>query len=207
MSSPAKLAHIVLRTQHVKEMRDWYMTVLDGKIMGENPAEVFITYDDEHHRVALVDMSGLGDHFENPEGAVAAASGSTTLTRARPAKATADTDVFAALAGPATGLFHVAFTYNTIDELFSNYERLAEAEIWPVLSMNHGVTTSMYYRDPEDNLVELQIDNFATAQEAEAFMHGETWLRRPGGVPIDIEELITRFHSGEPFTELVKPNW
>ncbi|AWW35574.1 MULTISPECIES: VOC family protein [Streptomyces] len=200
MSSPAKLAHVVLRTQHLSEMRDWYVTVLDAKVMHEDAASVFITYDDEHHRIALANMADL----ENPEHG---GSEQPVEKREKPAAATADTDIFEALAGPSTGLFHIAFTYDTLDELLGNYERLAEVEIWPVLAMNHGVTTSMYYRDPEDNLVELQIDNFATAEEAEDFMQGELWLRRPGGVPIDLDDLVKRFRAGEAFEELVKPTW
>src|SRR4051812_42093988 len=200
MTSPAKLAHVVLRTQHLKELRDWYVTVLDGKVMHEDPASVFITYDDEHHRIALANMADL----ENPDQAEAIRP---IVKREKPAPATADTNIFQALAGPATGLFHIAFTYDTIEELLGNYERLADAEIWPVLAMNHGVTTSMYYRDPEDNLVELQIDNFATAQEAEDFMQGEVWLRRPGGAPIDLDDLVQRSKAGESFEDLVKPTW
>ncbi|WP_351235639.1 fumarylacetoacetate hydrolase family protein [Streptomyces sp. NPDC002133] len=142
MTSPAKLAHVVLRTQHLAEMRDWYVTVLDGKVMHEDQASAFITYDDEHHRIALANMADL----ENPD---RAASARTVGKRERPAPVTADTDIFQALAGPPTGLFHIAFTYDTLDELLGNYERLAAVEIWPVLAMNHGVTTSTYYRDPD----------------------------------------------------------
>lgn len=200
MVSPAKLAHVVLRTQHLKEMREWYVTVLDGKVMHEDPASAFITYDDEHHRIALANMGDL----ENPDQAEPVRP---IVKQEKPAPVTADTDIFQALAGPATGLFHIAFTYDTLPELLDTYERLAAAEIWPVLAMNHGVTTSMYYRDPEDNLVELQIDNFTTAEEAEDFMQGEIWLRRPGGAPIDLDDLVQRFRAGESFEDLVKPTW
>jgi catechol-2,3-dioxygenase len=205
MTSPAKLAHVVLRTRHLAEMRDWYVTVLDGKVMHEDAASAFITYDDEHHRIALANMADLEN--ADPENPDRAEPVRAAAKRDKPAPVTADTDIFQALAGPSTGLFHIAFTYDTLDELLGNYARLADAGIWPVLAMNHGVTTSMYFRDPEDNLVELQIDNFATAEEAEDFMRGEVWLRRPGGVPIDLDDLVERFRAGEPFEALVEPTW
>lgn len=55
MASPIKLAHVVLRTGQLKTMRDWYLTVLEARVVFENDYLVFITYDDEHHRIALAD--------------------------------------------------------------------------------------------------------------------------------------------------------
>jgi catechol-2,3-dioxygenase len=34
---------------------------------------------------------------------------------------------------------------------------------------NHGLTTSLYYRDPDGNKVELQVDNM-TMEQADEFM-------------------------------------
>ena len=35
-----------------------------------------------------------------------------------------------------------------------------------------GVTTSLYYRDPDGNFVALQIDNFVTPDETTSYMEG-----------------------------------
>jgi catechol-2,3-dioxygenase len=59
--SPAKLAHLVLRTPRYAEMMAWYLKVLDASIAFETPIISFITYDDEHHRVAFVNQPQLGD--------------------------------------------------------------------------------------------------------------------------------------------------
>ena len=40
-------------------------------------------------------------------------------------------------------------------------------------------TTSMYYRDPDGNRAEEQIDNFATAEEGQAWMHAPAFDRYP----------------------------
>ncbi|MFD4862943.1 VOC family protein [Streptomyces atratus] len=54
MASPGKLAHIVLRTGRLPVMTEWYIRVLEGRVTFANDALAFLTYDDEHHRVALV---------------------------------------------------------------------------------------------------------------------------------------------------------
>src|SRR5678816_707006 len=56
---PTKLAHVVYQTNRMPEMRDWYATVLGGHVVYENPHLCFVTYDDEHHRVAFVDFGPL----------------------------------------------------------------------------------------------------------------------------------------------------
>ena len=50
---PAKLAHVVLRTAHFDEAIDWYQTVLGAFTVFRSDALAFLTYDEEHHRIAL----------------------------------------------------------------------------------------------------------------------------------------------------------
>lgn len=50
---PARFGHIVLRTGRFKEMVAWYKTVLNAEPMFENKVVAFLTFDDEHHRVAI----------------------------------------------------------------------------------------------------------------------------------------------------------
>ena len=57
--SPVLFAHFVLRTSNFAEMRDRYKTVLNARIVHDNDTLCFMTYDDEHHRVALVNVAGL----------------------------------------------------------------------------------------------------------------------------------------------------
>lgn len=59
--SPTKLAHLVLRTPRYDEMIDWYALVLDADVVFRTPMLTFITYDDEHHRLAFVNQPQLGD--------------------------------------------------------------------------------------------------------------------------------------------------
>ena len=101
------------------------------------------------------------------------------------------------------GLHHVAFTFASMGELLDNYERLAARGIRPFRCINHGPTTSMYYVDPDGNRVELQIDNFATAEEGQAWMRSPAFDRNPIGVEFEPDELVRRFRAGVPVAELV----
>ena len=59
--SPAKLAHLVFRTPRYDAMVKWYCTVLGADVVFADPMLTFITYDDEHHRAAFVNLPQLAD--------------------------------------------------------------------------------------------------------------------------------------------------
>ena len=59
IARPTKFAHVVYRTRRFEEMLKWYQTVFDANVQYENPALAFLTYDDEHHRFAIANMSVL----------------------------------------------------------------------------------------------------------------------------------------------------
>ena len=67
-------------------------------------------------------------------------------------------------------------------KLLSTYRRLKAAGKLPHWPISHGVTTSMYYRDPDNNRIELQIDNFATSAELDGYFHSRTFAENPVGV-------------------------
>lgn len=171
MTSPSKLAHFVLRTGRFQQMREWYVAVLGAKVAYENGQLCFLSYDDEHHRVGLVDTGAT----EQP--------------------------------GPKTrGLEHIAFTYADLPALLDTYERLAQTDILPFWSVNHGPTTSLYYRDPDGNHIELQVDNFATMEDAARFMTSELFNLNPFGADIDPRELSRRLRAGESAEALARPH-
>ena len=57
--SPSLFAHFVLRTSNRPALVEWYCSVLNAHLVFENDFISFITYDDEHHRVAFVNVPGL----------------------------------------------------------------------------------------------------------------------------------------------------
>jgi catechol 2,3-dioxygenase-like lactoylglutathione lyase family enzyme len=40
---PTKLAHLVFQTNRLKDMRDWYCSVLGGRVVYEDPHLSFVT--------------------------------------------------------------------------------------------------------------------------------------------------------------------
>src|SRR3546814_12056055 len=57
--SPQRLAHFVLRTSRFEELVDWYQTVLGAPPAFKNELLAFLSYDEEHHRVAILNVPGL----------------------------------------------------------------------------------------------------------------------------------------------------
>jgi catechol-2,3-dioxygenase len=177
MPSPSKLSHLVLQTNRRPQMVEWYCKVLGAQVLHENKFICFISYDDEHHRVAFIDPGPLADK--------APAEGKT------------------ARAGGEVGLHHVAFTMGSLDDLADQYIHLKELGIAPHRCVNHGVTTSMYYYDPDRNQVELLVDNFETAIEGQNYMRGRSATdKNPVGIDFDPEELVKKVREGLRLEEL-----
>ncbi|PVH70570.1 glyoxalase bleomycin resistance protein dioxygenase [Cadophora sp. DSE1049] len=104
------------------------------------------------------------------------------------------------------GLEHFAFTYNTLKELALSYQQRKALGMEPHWCVNHGPTTSMYYKDPDGNKVEIQVDNLSN-DEATAFMMSKEFDENPVGVDFDPEELVLRVESGEDEASIKKrPN-
>jgi catechol-2,3-dioxygenase len=58
--SPRKLAHVVLHTRsNLDAMVEWYCTVLGARIVFNAGRLIFLTYDDEHHRIAIAASEDL----------------------------------------------------------------------------------------------------------------------------------------------------
>jgi catechol 2,3-dioxygenase len=53
-----------------------------------------------------------------------------------------------------TGMHHSAFEYDSFTDLNSSYLRLRDAGIEPDVCIDHGMTLSYYYKDPDGNRVE-----------------------------------------------------
>ncbi len=170
---PTKLAHIVYRTRRFEQMLEWYQAVFDARVQYQNPALAFMTYDDEHHRLLLADMAIL-----QPDGA--------------------ETDNKGEI-----GVDHVAYTYESLGDLFGNYSRLKKLGISPYWSIHHGITVSMYYADPDGNQMEFQVDCFDNSEESNAYFKHK-WDANPVGVEFDADEWLTQMHDGKPESEFLE---
>ena len=138
---PSKFVHVVYRTRRFEEMLTWYKIVFGAKVQYQNPAIAFLTYDEEHHRFAFVNMDLIDPGGGGPD----------------------DRGVI--------GVDHVAYTYSSLPDLFERYAELKVEGITPYWCIHHGITVSMYYGDPDGNQMEFQVDCFADSDDANAFMY------------------------------------
>ena len=99
-------------------------------------------------------------------------------------------------------MHHVAFTYDSLETLLANYERLKKMGVEPIWPVNHGPTTSLYYSDPDGNQLEFQIDNYDTVEEAGQFFFSDAFATNPIGVDLDPAELHERLRAGEDQQQL-----
>lgn len=97
----------------------------------------------------------------------------------------------------SSGLEHIAFTYDNLDDLIESYEQRKKLGMEPIWCVNHGPTTSIYFEDPDGNHLETQVDNFDTAEETTEYMMSEEFAENGVGFDIDPEELASRVRSGE----------
>lgn len=169
VKSPAGLAHVVLQTPQLRPMVAYYKAFLGAHASYENEVLCFMTYDEEHHRIAIGHVPG------------------TTPKAPRSA-----------------GLAHIAFSFETLDDLLLAYQQRKARGILPFWCVNHGPTTSMYYQDPDGNQIETQVDNFSTAAEASAFMMSPEFAENPIGADFVPEDLIEKLANGEEERHLKK---
>lgn len=131
ITPPVKLAHVVLRTSRFAEMIDWYQAVLGATPAFRNDILAFLSYDDEHHRVALLHMPGLREQEEGQVGFHHAAFTYASLrdlleTHAR-LKQIGILPVFPINHGPTTSIYYADPDGNQIELQVDNYARIEDA--------------------------------------------------------------------------------
>jgi len=97
-----------------------------------------------------------------------------------------------------TGMHHLAFEHASMDDLLDTFERLQRVGIVPHACLDHGMTTSFYYLDPDGNSVELQCDNFGGnwEQSSEFVRSAPEFAANPIGTNIDPELLSQARRDG-----------
>lgn len=160
--APKKFAHVVYLTSNFEALVDWYERVFEAEAVFREENICFLTYDDEHHRIAIIRAPGLAPR------------------------------------APGTaGVHHVAYTFANLAALFATYERLKAAGIKPSWAINHGPTLSFYYRDPDENQMEFQVECFGSVEESAAYFFTDDFAQNPIGVEFDPEEMLARLRAGE----------
>jgi catechol-2,3-dioxygenase len=108
------------------------------------------------------------------------------------------------VSGPVAGLDHIQLRHASLEAMFDRYECLKQVGIVPYTSMNHGPGTSFYYRDPDQNSVELSGPNFDDEQEYLAYFDSESYRNNIAGILVDPDDFVERYRAGTPQSELVR---
>jgi catechol 2,3-dioxygenase len=96
-----------------------------------------------------------------------------------------------------TGLHHTAYEYPSMDALLDTYLRLEEQGILPHACLDHGMTMSFYYADPDGNSVELQCDVFGEWTASKRFMHvSPEFAENPIGVTLNPQLIVEARDQG-----------
>jgi catechol 2,3-dioxygenase-like lactoylglutathione lyase family enzyme len=98
---------------------------------------------------------------------------------------------------------HLAYEYDTIDELFETWDRLNGLGIVPVSTVCHGPSFAFYYRDPDNNVVELLADSYGDWERSLRHMREEPAMKtNPQGSYIDVAKVAAARKSGVELDEL-----
>ncbi|VXC43843.1 Glyoxalase/Bleomycin resistance protein/Dioxygenase superfamily protein [Arthrobacter sp. 9V] len=102
-----------------------------------------------------------------------------------------------------TGHHHTAFEYPDFDQWVNSYVRLRDANIKPFMCVDHGMTISLYYTDPDGNGVEIQVDTFGQWDKSKTWMsNSEEFAVDQVGEFFDPEHVVKARSEGLTFAEI-----
>ena len=104
------------------------------------------------------------------------------------------------------GLAHTAYTFPSLISLLAKYEDLKTADIHPHVPVQHGPTTSIYYRDPTATR-----SNYRSTTSLHPMKRprtsSEEFHADPFGPSFDPDTTLTALRAGTPESELPTRAW
>lgn len=181
--APEKLAHIVLRVNNFDEAADWFCRVLNAQVVFKNEMLCFMTYDEEHHRIALLNTPSL------PEGSRATTGlehvaftykslGDLLSTYVR-LKKEGINPVWTINHGPTTSIYYAAPGGAQVELQVDNFDTLDDLLNW--------FAGGTFKHEPKS-----------------AEFEATTFARNPIGVEFEPDELVRLYCEGLPDRELKK---
>jgi len=164
--SPAALVHVVLQTSQYEPMVAFYKTFLGAHATYENDHLAFLTYDEEHHRVAIVHMPSAKPKDPTSAGMAHMAFAFNTLKDLllayRQRKARGILPIWATNHGPTTSMYYQDPDGNQIETQVDNFATVAEATAF--------MMSSEFAENPigADFVPEELIENLANAEDENA---------------------------------------
>jgi len=103
---------------------------------------------------------------------------------------------------------HTAFEYASLDDLNATYLRLRAGDVLPRACLDHGMTLSYYYADPDENYVELQCDVFGDWEASRRFMERSSeFAANPIGAFVDPGRVAAAYAGGASLEEIHRRIW
>ncbi|KAK6211425.1 biphenyl-2 [Colletotrichum tabaci] len=158
---PSQIAHLGLRTKNREKLIKFYQTLLGATVVLENDFISVLTWDQEHHRLAIIHDATAVPKQPN-----------------------------------SSGMDHMALKFDSLADLLQVYRLAKEDGVEPKFCLNHGATTSLYYLDPDNNEVEIQIEGFDNVEDMQKHMKSLD-PEKVRAVRFDAEDLLRRFEAGE----------
>jgi len=92
---------------------------------------------------------------------------------------------------------HFAFEFQSLAELLGTYVRLKAQDILPVLCTDAGLQTAFYYKDPDGNVVELNVDNFGNHLTSSEYLKtSPEFAANPMGLYVDADKMVAAHEDG-----------
>lgn len=132
---PTSLAHVVFKTSNFHPMLDFWTTFLGATRVFENDFIAFLSYDEEHHRVAIINQPGTDT---TPRPATATASGlhhvaftysklANLLNAYQIRQRLGIKPMYSVNHGPTTSIYYQDPDGNTIETQVDNFDTVQEA--------------------------------------------------------------------------------
>lgn len=157
--SPRSLAHVVIRTPRYKEMVQFYKTFLGAEATHENEWISFITYDDEHHRIAIAAVPGTTDKVRTSAGLEHIAFTFPNLKELALAykqrKSRDILPIWSVNHGPTTSIYYQDPDGNQLETQVDNFDSVAEATEFMTSAAFAENPVGVDF-DPEDLIKKLQ---------------------------------------------------
>ena len=184
--APYDYHHVAFNTINYDAMVDFYTKLFGCKPLYESEELTFLAFDEEHHRVAIANTSGV---FKNlgfiPKTIMRLKN---WMNRSLPS---------------IIGLDHISYKLNPIEKWFEFYHKAKEQGLEPYWTINHGWITGMYYKDPDGNLVEIFFEHWRNHAEFKTNISSD-FSDEPIGTNMDIDVLYDMFKKGVSFEELIQ---
>jgi catechol 2,3-dioxygenase-like lactoylglutathione lyase family enzyme len=182
--SPLKLAHVVFKTSRYGELIAWYKTVLNATIAFSNDVLTFLSYDEEHHRVAVINVPQLGQKTAPVAGLHHVAFTFASLTGLLATyERLRDVGILPAWVinhGPTTSLYYEDPDANNIELQIDNYDSIDDA-------------TAFFYSDAfAENPVGVEFDPEVLLARLKAGEPEADLKRRPNAGPKGLSDIKLR---------------